>query len=326
MSGRPWVVMRSKNDVELIGTTLEALRRQTVPVRILNIDSGSTDGTLDVIRRFTDRLVRIAPEDYVPGRVLNLGMEETDGEIVIFLNSDTTPQDEFFVERILEGFEDERQAASYGRQMPRPDCRALFARDTDRAFGDGVEASRWLHFFSMAASAIRRSAWESRPFDPEIRYSEDVEWTWWAKGAGWTVRYAPEARAMHSHNYTLSQSFRRHRGEGDADARIFGAAGWRESFPCYVLGAAMLEVLRDWRWCIREGRWAAMAHSLVLRPVQRLGRWVGHRAAREELEAAGRTAGVRSRSVDAPKGAGPDVSSGGAVSRDGLLFRVEVGA
>lgn len=282
MSKAVWVVMRSKNDGAIIEETLRALRAQTLPCRILNVDSGSTDGTLEIIGRYTDRLVEIRPEDYVPGWVLNMGMEETDGERVVFLNSDTTPQDEFFLEKLLAAAEGEKVAASYGRQMPRPDCWPLFARDTDRAFGDGMDAATWQHFFSMAASAIRRSVWELRPFDPKIRYSEDVEWTWWARQAGYAIRYAPEARAMHSHNYDLAQSYRRHRGEGDADARIFTMTGWRERFPAYVVMSAVMEILRDWRWCIVRRRWGAMLHSLALRPVQRFARWRGYRQARAE--------------------------------------------
>ena len=111
----PWVVMRSKNDAGLIGATLEAVRSQTVPCRILNIDSGSTDGTTAIIRRFTDRLIEIPPGEYVPGRVLNRGMEETSGEVVVFLNADATPADRLWLENLLAPMAEARRSAGRPR-------------------------------------------------------------------------------------------------------------------------------------------------------------------------------------------------------------------
>ena len=86
------------------------------------------------------------------------------------------------------------------------------AKDTDDTYGDGKRQASWKHCFSMASSAIRRDVWAEMPFNDRLTYSEDIDWTWRARQRGYEVRYMPESRVFHSHNYTLGQSYRRHRG------------------------------------------------------------------------------------------------------------------
>ena len=271
-----WIVMRSMNDRDVIGETLERVRSQRGPrFKLLNIDSGSTDGTLDIISDYTDRLIRIRPEEYIPGRVINTGMSETDTEVVVFLNSDATPVDDHWLENLLREIRGDRVAAVYGRQMSRPDTLPLFHKDNERAFGDGNLAATWTHFFSMANSAVVRSVWEQRPFDEEIRYSEDTEWSYWARKAGFDVRYACEAAVMHSHNYTLAQSYKRHHGEGAADAWIFDFPPGKMKLP-RILVSAGVEVMRDFAFCLKTGRPGGLLHSIPLRLTQRIGRYKGY--------------------------------------------------
>ena len=69
------VIMRSKNEEPYASQTLERLFEQDYSAFTLyNVDSGSTDGTLEAIRRHNPRpenIREILPKDYIPGRVLN---------------------------------------------------------------------------------------------------------------------------------------------------------------------------------------------------------------------------------------------------------------
>jgi rhamnosyltransferase len=275
-AGSPWVVLRCKDDAWVVAETLDAIREQTVPCRILCIDSGSQDGSLEILNRYADRLIQIAPETYIPGRVLNTSMRETDGGIVVFLNSDATPQGPGWLAALLGAFDEgESVAAAYGRQVPRHDATALVALDMDQACGETRRARSW-HFISMASSAIRRTAWERRPFDEQIRYSEDVEWTWWAKREGYRTAYVPEAVAMHSHNYTATELYRRHFGEGDAEARIFDRHRLAETWPAMVVMSTLKAIARDLLQGIAGGRiLRILGQALVSRPVEKLARYRG---------------------------------------------------
>lgn len=279
----PFVIMRSHNDMPLIGETLSELHKQDRGFELVCLDNESTDGTVEELRKYTDRIVNIPAGEYVPGRVLNMGMELAKSEFVVFLNSDCAPQNERWLRSLLDGFDSNgRVAAVFGRQIPRADCHPLFAKDTEDTYGDGSRQKYWRHCFSMASSAISRAVWESMPFDEELQYSEDIDWTWRARQKGYDIRYIPESVVMHSHNYTNSQLFRRHLGEGRAEAAIFQWSDWDKSWLRYSLLPLGRQILSDWRYCASKGLWREIFHSPVIRFTQMRGRRQGFLAGIKE--------------------------------------------
>jgi len=270
--------MRSFNDIDVIEKTLTAVKCQrSVPFTLWNFDSTSTDGTLDVIRRFNDpeRIYLNDSATYNPGKVLNQAVHVSDGELIVFINSDATPTSDRWLARLLEPFEDPTVGATFGRQIARPDCRSLFVKDTERAFGNGHVAAEWIHFFSMANSAVRRDLVTRFPFDTCIQYSEDIEWSYRIRRLGKRISYVAEAEAMHSHNYSLRQSYRRHFGEGAADAWIYRRGEISNSFIRCFLAPVGMEVLRDLRWAAGKRSLDALTQTVPLRIVQKWARWRG---------------------------------------------------
>ena len=269
------IIMRSYNDMPLIADTLAMVSRQTIPFELIFLDNESTDGTIREIEKYADRIVNVPRGTYVPGRVLNQGMEISHGEFVVFLNSDCTPQNKWWLKNLLAGFTDDNVAAVFGRQIPRPDCHPIFAKDTEDTFGDGSRQKYWRHCFSMASSAIRRSVWEKIKFDEEVQYSEDIDWTWRARQNGYEVRYAADSIVMHSHNYTLGQFYKRHYGEGRAEAVIFDWSPWEQSFVRYSLLPYVRQVINDEKYCLSSFSLGACLYSPALRFAQLLGRRTG---------------------------------------------------
>lgn len=274
------VVLRAHNDMPLVAETLQKLDTQRTPFLLVAFDNDSTDGTRETISRYTGNIHHVAAGTYVPGRVLNRAMAATEGEFVVFLNSDCTPQNDRMLESLLAGFENDNVAAVFGRQIPRPGCAALLAKDTEDTYGDGARQRYWRHCFSMAVSAIRRSVWEQMPFREDIQYSEDIDWTWNARQLGYEIRYAPDAIVMHSHNYTLRQFYKRHVGEGRAEAAIFDWSPWESSLLRYSLLPFARQVLSDWKYCLTDLQVAAALHSPMLRAAQMAGRRRGFASVR----------------------------------------------
>jgi len=291
------VVMRAHNDMPLVAETLRRLSTQSRPFTLVAFDNASTDGTLEEIRKYTDRIHHAPAGAYVPGRVLNQAMAATEGEFVVFLNSDCTPQNDGMLDALLAGFADgppgsadnppgsadSKVAAVFGRQMPRPDCRALMAKDTDDTYGDGVRQRFWRHCFSMALSAVRRTVWEQMPFQEDLQYSEDIDWTWRARQRGYEIRYVADAMVMHSHNYTLRQFYKRHFGEGRAEAQIFEWTPWERSLVRYSLMPYVRQVASDWKYCAAKLRVDQALYSPFMRMAQLAGRRRGFSAGWREV-------------------------------------------
>lgn len=271
------IVMRAYNDCNLIGKTLEGVTKQTIPYELHIFDNDSTDGTQDIIKGYTDHIHRVPKGTYNPGSVLNRAMTEVNPEapFVVFLNSDCTPLDSLWLEKLVEGFSDDSIGAVFGQQVPREDCLPLFAKDTYDTFSDGSRQKYWRHCFSMASSAIRRACWETMPFRTDIQYSEDIDWTWRLRQKGFGIAYVEASKVYHSHNYTLKQFRKRQRGEGKADAQIFEFSPWEKSFLRYSLLPYLRQVKSDFGYGIKSKNLQPIAHSPFLRFAQMIGRREG---------------------------------------------------
>ncbi len=274
------IILRSFNEGWALRDTLPALQAQTWRNwELIVIDSGSTDGSVELIRQARpSHFIQILPHDYVPGRVLNLGMRLARGRVGVFLNADATPQDSNWLHPLVTALEDTQTAAVFGRQIPRPGCRAVFACDYDRCFGPRRESVRWEYFFSLASSAIRKDVWARRGFLETMQYSEDDEYTRWCRSQGYRIAYRPESVVMHSHNYTPRQAYKRSFGEAWALAAVWPGRPADLATRGRVVAGWLNDARRDLQFCLRNDRPSEWPHALRIRWEQRLGRRDGFRA------------------------------------------------
>jgi rhamnosyltransferase len=273
------IIIRSFNEGWALCQTLPALHAQDWRHwELIVIDSGSTDGSVDLIRRAAPRhFVQIRPEEYNPARVMNLGMKLAASGAAIFLNADATPQGPGWLRPLAEALREPRTAAVFGRQIPRPDCQAVFAHDYIRCFGADRDAARWEHFFSMVSSGLRKDVWERRGFLENMQYSEDDEYTRWCRAEGWQVVYCPGSVVMHSHNYTPGQAYKRSFGEARALAAVWQRPAREINWPRTVLLGWMNDVRRDFQFCARQGRLDEWPHAAHIRWQQRRAKLDGFR-------------------------------------------------
>lgn len=285
------IVMRSFNEAWALNGTLPALRAQEFTNwELIVIDSGSTDGSQELIRAAEPaHFVQITPAEYNPSRVMNRGMRLAQSDFSIFLNADATPQGRHWLRPLVAALQDPRTAACFGRQMPRPDCQAVFACDYDRCFGPRRESANWDHFFSMVSSGLRKDVWAKRGFREDLQYAEDDEYTRWCKAQGYTVAYVPESVAMHSHNYTPAQARKRAFGDARAMAATWDGGRGDLNFPKTVLIGWAQDLRKDAAFCLRERRLRELPHAARIRWQQRRGRLEGFRQGwrdyREQTEA-----------------------------------------
>ena len=117
-------IIPTLNAVRWITQQLNMLLSQTVEAEIIVVDSGSSDGTPGLVRRFAPRvrLLEIPPKDFDHGGTRDYALRQSTGDYVLFFTQDAIPTDERCLEKLLAAFSSLDIAAAYGRQIARPDA------------------------------------------------------------------------------------------------------------------------------------------------------------------------------------------------------------
>lgn len=269
------VLMRSHNDIKYIRKTVSALLEQLLEeeLEIISCDDHSTDGTAEYLQSVPE-LRRIAPPEgkYIPGKTLNHMIRQAKGEIIIFNNSDAIPQNREYLKNLADAIKNSDADCVFGNQIARQDAFSVVRKDYERAFGDGSIAANWEgNFFSLVSSGFRKSDLLARPFNEEIRYSEDADWV---KRYDAKVVYVPDAVVEHSHNYTLPEVRKRFFNEGVADKQM----GKKAISLCRCFRSITAETLRDWCYLARHGAWKEFFYAPIYRWVQKFSYYRGMKA------------------------------------------------
>lgn len=220
------VAIPVRNGGGLLEDVLAATRRQRParPLELLVADSGSTDGSAALARRYGAEVIPIAPGEFSHGATRNLLFERASGSHVAFLTQDAVPADEGWLARLLEGFDlGEDVALVFGPYRPRADASPMVARELEEWFGSfatgdepvvdrglpaGPAADRRPGYFTDANGCVARWAWESVPFRAAA-YAEDQFLARDMLAAGYAKAYHPAAAVIHSHDYSPIQLFQR---------------------------------------------------------------------------------------------------------------------
>jgi len=214
-----------------------ALQSSSFQWDLVVVDSGSTDGTLELLeaRRASFpvplRVVRIDPVEFNHGDTRNQLAALSTGELLVYLTQDAIPTDASWLAKLARNFEDAEVGAATCRNIPRPDAdplTKLLARD-DPGYAEerrevrlpeaevyaamNPHERRLLYNFNDVASAIRRELWERHPF-PRTQFGEDILMARAILEAGYTVVYDAEATVEHSHDYSAEETYARAKVDG----------------------------------------------------------------------------------------------------------------
>ena len=238
------VVIPAKNAISILPRVLSKVLSQRTewPYEVIVIDSGSTDGTVEYLRKLDIiRLIEIPSGEFGHGKTRNLGVQAADAEFVAFLTHDAVPFDDHWLANLVKiATEDASIAGVFGRHVAHEhaspftksdlakhfkgfdDYPAIVDRDTDPTrYVYDQSWRQFLHFYSDNNSLLRKSIWSIIPY-PNVEFAEDQLWARAIIDAGYRKAYSVNAVVFHSHNYSISDCFRRAFDESRNFKKHFG--------------------------------------------------------------------------------------------------------
>lgn len=110
------IITVSLNSSRTIRDTINSILNQNHKnIEFILIDGGSTDGTIDLVRSYGERISKFVSEpDTGIYDAINKGIKLATGEIVGILNSDDIFYNEKVIEKVVQSFDDPEVDAVYG--------------------------------------------------------------------------------------------------------------------------------------------------------------------------------------------------------------------
>lgn len=215
------LLVLAKDEAANIKTCLEAVFRQigAGEFEVIVVDSGSTDRTVEIARRFPVRLEQVSLGTFHHARTRNYAARLAKGKILVYLAADAFPATESWLSMLLRNFEDAQVGAVYGRHLPKHG--SGFEREDALGTVYGEErlvkeaaardqlGYRYYHMSTVNA-AIRRDVWEATKFPENLKVFEDLGIAKKILDGGWKIVYEPRASVHHSHEHTAAGLFKRY--------------------------------------------------------------------------------------------------------------------
>lgn len=204
------------NDVKhLEGTILSVLNQTNANIEYIIIDGGSTDGTVDIIKKYADKLgFWVSEKDKGIYDAMNKGLRAATGDFVWFMNSGDQVHEPDTIARFI-GLIDETTDVVYGETVLINDSGEILGMRRKKA----PENLTWKSFFTgmmvcHQSVLVRR---EIAPvYNETYRLSADFEWVLVSlKNARKIVntrqilsRYLEEGATTKNHKASLKERFR----------------------------------------------------------------------------------------------------------------------
>ena len=198
-------LIRTYDSARTLSRCLDSLRRQTcMPREVVVVDSGSTDGTLEIAKSHDAKIVHYpADEPFHYSRSLNLGVGRVTSKHTLIISSHVSLPDLQTVEvlRDLLTEDTSRCAASIRGASSTPEEACIGnikwnlvtrANFVSRFGGIGI---------SNSCNLIPTELWKRHPFDENIPRCEDQKWLLHYLSQGWTAARVQRPQIVYDNPY-----------------------------------------------------------------------------------------------------------------------------
>jgi rhamnosyltransferase len=298
------VVVPTLNGGADLGHLLDAISAQEGPFRpaVIAIDSGSTDGTLDVLRAHGARILTVAPGEFNHGETRNLALRSVETDFAILTVQDALPSSRNWLAALAGPLaSDSSLAGTWARQCPRKDASRLTthylstwigAQTSPRtvgpvpaeAFAALTPGERHLACaFDNVCSCIRVSVWRQHLFR-RTPIAEDLEWALDVLEAGYRLAFVPDAVVWHSHERNSWYELRRTYVVHQRLQALFGLSTIPDIGSLFRAFASTLPLHVRLAAGEPRRRVRALGRAAGLAVAFPLGQYLGARSARENRE------------------------------------------
>ncbi len=275
------VVVPTYNAGDKFKVCAEMLVKQTVNIKqVFIIDSQSKDSTVKICKDFGFTVEVIDKKDFGHGKTRQYALEKAETDIVVFMTQDALLADEYAIEKLVNCLEgDNNISAVYGRQLPYPNSGVIgsFARLNNypeasftNTFEDRKAKGIKTAFLSDSFAAYKKNKLQKiGGFPIHINFGEDMYAAAKLLMKGYKTAYCAEAKAYHSHDYSLKEEFTR--------CVEIGTLHKQEQWLLETFGKAEGEgvkyVVNEAKYLINNGKW----HYLPIAFMHNLAKFVGYK-------------------------------------------------
>lgn len=266
---------------------LTALQSQTrQPDAVLVVDSISDDDTVILARAAGLRVAQLPRASFDHGATRQWAIDQLgDCEVVVCLTQDAILATPDALQQLLSAFSDPAVGMAWGRQLPHSDASPIAAHA--RSFNYPAQ-SRTVSLADKATLGLKTAfcsnsfaAWRCQAlrevggFPRQVLMCEDMLACAKLLQQGWRVSYVAESAVLHSHNYRVSEEFRRYFDIG----ALHAMAPWLRAEFGQASGEGKRFVRAELAY-LRPHGWRWQCHALLRSAVKLLGFQLGLRHAR----------------------------------------------
>ena len=268
MSNKPFIsiVIPTFNRKDLLEMVLDSLNNQTYPsdrYEVIVSDSNSTDGTAEMIKKFSMKgeLKYISEDKRGRARARNIGINEAQGDIVLFTDADIIASENLLEEHAMghEKYPGEAIVGLEQRIASLDEYKYLLDHPKERKelHPSYRKKISWLYFITGNASVPRDKLIKAGMFDEDFQgYGwEDIELGYRLAKNGVSINYWRNAVNYHIHKYTFSSNCDIMTKAGKSAVRFYRK--YRDWKIRYLLGMnpfvmALHSLLSPDSWIIRN--------------------------------------------------------------------------
>lgn len=164
------IVIRNKNEAIYLDRILSILENQYSDDinEIIVVDNKSTDGSIVVANKYNCKIVTIDTFSY--GKAINIGINEAKNDFVLLLSAHAIPIGNSFFKNSMQFIADKKDFAG---------LRYINSIENyERALENKFRVKKPLEYGLMAACCmVSKKVWLQFPFNEELVFSEDKEWS-----------------------------------------------------------------------------------------------------------------------------------------------------